>query len=148
MPRATSAPDDTFRPVPCTGQAGAPVATLKPRERMMFDHVQLATICDTYGERSEAFLATMLTDVELRARAARDAADDACALRTACTQIVELASTIGMLTMEHAAHGVLDAQARGDAAALAACLARLHRLAAPETPDGWSMDDSGPETVA
>ena len=147
MPRATSAQTFSIGTLPAGASANSAVASLRPQERMTFDQVRLAAICDRHGDRAEAFLTTVLTDIETKTRYTDRVRDDAAALRGVCAEICSLAGMIGMMTMEQAARGVLDGLSRSDGNAAAACLARMSRLAQAESDAGWTLHD-GPGTMA
>ncbi|SFJ78842.1 hypothetical protein SAMN04488095_3656 [Jannaschia pohangensis] len=118
-------------------------------ERVVFDHIKLASICDAHGHRAEARLATFLTDIEAKIDQARHLSAEPGGLRRTCEDIVKLADNIGMLSVEYAARGVLDGLAAGDAHATAACLHRLVRLSKSSPADAWSLQEGAlPDTVA
>lgn len=145
MPAATA---PCPHPAPSAAPAPAPVSILRPREPMLFDHVRLAAICDGYGHRAEAYLATVLGEIEAKVSAARAQADDADALRETCATVATLAQGIGMRTMEHAARGVLNGLDAGRADVTSACLGRMLRLGGPCETGGWGLHSGGPQGAA
>ena len=117
----------------------AAIAELPFEETMTFDHVRLARVCDRHARDAEAHLASVLTRVETLVREAGTQRGDAAALRRTCSDLRDLAGSIGMITMERAAAAVCDSAASDDARALGACHARLLRLGNPGRTRGWAL---------
>lgn len=133
----------------------APVADLRPRERMVFDQARLVAVCDAQGTGAEAFIGGVLDAVERGIAAAAGHAEDPAALARDGAEVARLADEIGMTTMGQASRALLDclAQTGGDGpgarTARMACLQRLVRLGRPSGTAGWRVsDDRGPDPVA
>ncbi len=130
------------------------IATLRPAETVAFDHAKLASICDQYGPRAEAYIADVLTEIEGTLRDVRLQArpDRHGELTHTCADLADMAASIGMDTLHRAAYAVLDCLARRDSAALTACLDRLVRLSDADSIGGWVVGqtehDGFPDTVA
>ncbi|WP_371155562.1 hypothetical protein [Jannaschia sp. 2305UL9-9] len=120
------------------------VTTLTPimlEELVEFDHDVLADLCARHGHRTEIVIATSLSQIEQLLSLARlqlAGSHDTGLIRT-CSDLIALAQTIGMRTLERAAVGVLDCIDAGDATALPACAQRMLRLGEPETIAQWTV---------
>jgi hypothetical protein len=119
----------------------SPVTFFPRAETLEFDEDVLTRLCARHGEDAEHQLAELLREVEdglalvsvqlrLKSRSGL--------LRTA-TDLVVMARTIGLLTLERAAIAVLRSAELGDDVAFAACTNRLAALWQPDTFGQWKL---------
>ncbi|MEM8848506.1 MAG: hypothetical protein AAGE03_00585 [Pseudomonadota bacterium] len=118
----------------------ATCTSLPAHPRVDFDEAVLATFCDRYGATAEAELAEILTRVEtLLAMAGLQVEQGHLGgLRRSCEDLLPLAESVGMCSLQRATRGVLDCLTTGDPVALSACGARLAAMGRPETFRDWS----------
>ncbi|MEM9796254.1 MAG: hypothetical protein AAF919_07180 [Pseudomonadota bacterium] len=117
------------------------ITTLRPAETVAFDHETLAELCETYGEEAEVFIATVLGEIEAHLTKADDEVKlgEHDGLARTCRNLVILAKSIGMRTLDTCANSVLACLASDDQSALSACTARLTRLGHPESFRAWTV---------
>ena len=119
---------------------------LIPQETQRFDAEALGRFCTRHGAAAEDRIAERLGAIEERLTLAAWQAEqgEARGLRRSAEELAELARPLGMASLAAACDGVLDCLDGGDANALAACAARLGRLAAQGITDGgWEVEGLG-----
>lgn len=134
-----------LRPAPRPQVPAAPVP-LAPREAQRFDAGALGRFCRAHGPDAEARIADDLARIEERLSLAAWQArqGEAAGLRRSAEALAALARPLGMTTLAAACDGVLDTLGGGSEAAVAACAARLGRLAAQGAAGGtWRIEHDG-----
>ncbi|MEM7710256.1 MAG: hypothetical protein AAF264_05790 [Pseudomonadota bacterium] len=123
----------------------ATCTVLTPRTHIDFDEQTLVALCARHGDAAEAHLADLLSQVETLLRLAQSQAeqDHPRGLGRTCEDLLPLARTIGMRSLELAAIGVIDGLASGDPVALAACTRRLMAMGQPDTFHDWTTVQTG-----
>lgn len=122
-------------------QTTTPLNPLTTKETIEFDHAVLADLCNRHGHEAEAVIASTLGQIEnllVLAKLQLNSAHLAGLART-CVDLISLARSIGMGTLEHAAHSVLNCVAAGNDVALPACTRRMLRLGQPDTIEQWAV---------
>lgn len=126
------------------------MSRLDPHETVSFDPAVLQALLDAHGSFAEEVIAGALFRIEERLVLATWQAENGewGGLRRTADELARLAREVGMTTLVHAAEGAADAARRpldvhasdADAAARAACVARLARLSRPGTLTGSRLD--------
>ena len=130
------------RPAPRPQAPAAPVP-LVPREAQRFDAGALGRFCRDHGPEAEARIADDLALIQERLTLAAWQArqGESAGLRRSAEALAALARPLGMTTLAAACDGVLDTLRGGSEAAVAACAARLGRLAAQSAAGGtWEVE--------
>lgn len=121
------------------------IATLRPAEKMIFDHAKLAGLCDRLGSEAEGFIATALTEIETLVALVGGHDADLALLERNCRDLRNLSDGIGMTSMVQATAAILTCIAQDDIRALPACIARVRRLGEPRGVGHWTLSN---DTVA
>ncbi|MEM7641527.1 MAG: hypothetical protein AAF366_03265 [Pseudomonadota bacterium] len=113
---------------------------LPARPRVDFDEAVLTVFCERNGTAAEATLADILAKVETLLAMASLQVEQGHhgGLRRSCEDLLPLARSVGMCSLQRATRGVLDCLTSGDAVALSACATRLVAMGRPETFRDWS----------
>lgn len=122
----------------------AGIVDLPLGEPARFNPGQLEILCDTLGElRAEAEVAHALDRLAtLMGEVTRlEGTTDAAHLEEVLAALVRDAHLIGMATLARVARSVLDCLDTGDPIALAATMARLHRVGDRSIHAIWDLED-------
>ncbi|MEM8822554.1 MAG: hypothetical protein AAGF30_02995 [Pseudomonadota bacterium] len=125
----------------------ATCTVLTPLAEVEFDQAVLIDICDRYGDGAEAHLTRLLHKIETLLALARMQVEQGHlqGLTRTCADLLPIARSVGMRSLERAALGVQDCLAKGDPVALAACALRLTTMGRPDVFHHWTVQG---DTVA
>lgn len=122
----------------------AQVSQLHCKEPMALDPTRLFGLYAELGQdAAERLIAAAVEDLAYHLGAIEEAAlsGQRMKLRRSATEVIMLSEQVGLTSMAHVARDLSDCLSRNDAAAQAAVMARLARIAERSLTEVWDLGD-------